>query len=265
MLWFEEEKDLAIREGVSHPLNHPFLLQPESQGRHAVLLIHGFSSSPREMYPLGIELQRSGLTVYGVRLPGHGTRPEDLAERTVEEWFAVCDRGYRHLQKTHETISAVGLSTGALLSIKLALQHPLEKLILLSPFLRLKHSLAPFTWLLSYFIPYQNKEISPEEQPFYYQRRPLKGIAQIQHLKHQIKKQLGQIRIPTLVLASEGDATIARGTAEKLFSELGSRNKEFHSYGMEVPHVLTSNNNPKQEDVLQRCRDFLISPEETSA
>ena len=264
MLWFEEEKKLAIQEGVTHPLNQPFLLQPESQGQHAVLLIHGFSSSPREMYPLGLALQQSGLTVYGVRLPGHGTRPEDLAERTAEEWFAVCERGYRQLKETHETISAVGLSTGALLSIKLALRHPVERLILLSPFLRLKHSLAPFAWLLSYFIPYQNKEISPQEQAFYYQQRPLKGIAQIHRLKQQIKKQLGQVRIPTLVLAAAGDVTIARGTAEKLFSELGSRNKEFHGYGMEVPHVLTSNSNPEQENVLQRCRDFLTPREDTS-
>ncbi|MBN2790933.1 MAG: alpha/beta fold hydrolase [Desulfuromonadales bacterium] len=259
MLWLEEEKKLAVQEGVSHSLNYPFLLESETPTKHAVLLIHGFSSSPQEMRPLAEVLQTRGLTVYAVRLPGHGTTPDDLARRTAEEWLATCQRGYLNLRETYPLISAVGLSTGALLAIKLALHHSLEKLILLSPFLRLKHSLAPFVSLLSPFIAYQNKLISPEEQPFYYQQRPLKGIVQIARLKRQISSQLVKIQVPTLVLAAEGDETIAAGTALKLFSRLGSREKIFHLYGRDVPHVLTSKNNPEQQDVLNRCRDFLAS------
>ncbi|MBN1957122.1 MAG: hypothetical protein JW773_02870, partial [Desulfuromonadales bacterium] len=64
MLWLEEEKKLAVQEGVSHSLNYPFLLESETPTKHAVLLIHGFSSSPQEMRPLAEVLQTRGLTVY---------------------------------------------------------------------------------------------------------------------------------------------------------------------------------------------------------
>ncbi|MCW8859374.1 MAG: alpha/beta fold hydrolase [Deltaproteobacteria bacterium] len=262
MHWFDQETNLAIQEGVSHPQNYPFFLQPDNPGNHAALLIHGFGSSPRELFPLAAKLLEQGFRVYGVRLPGHGTSPEDLAQRQAEEWLAKVEQGYLNLKTMSEKVSVVGLSTGALLALKLALHQPLEKLVLLSPFLKLQHFLAPVAGLLSFIIPYQEKEISEPERPFYYQRRPLKGIAQINRLRRQVREQLPQVTAATLVLASLGDETIARGTAEELFSRLGSQVKQFHSYGLNVPHVLTSEENPELQDVLKRCSDFLTEDDE---
>jgi carboxylesterase len=255
--WFEQEIELAQNEGVSHPENLPFFLSPDNPNGQAVLLIHGFGASPREMFPLGNILRQHNFTVYGVRLPGHGTSPEDLATRKAEEWLTSVTRGYQSLIEMDFKISVAGLSTGALLALQLARQHPLNKLILLSPFLQLQHFLAPFAGLLSYLTPYQNKEISAAEQPFYYQQRPLKGIAQINRLSRQLRGKLSLITIPSLVLTSTGDATIAPGTAAKIYQQLGSQKKQFHCYGNEVPHVLTTAENPQQHDVLQRCVNFL--------
>ncbi|MCD6581417.1 MAG: alpha/beta fold hydrolase [Desulfuromusa sp.] len=257
MQWFEKEIELAHNEGVSHPENLPFFLSPENPNGQAVLLIHGFTASPREMLPLGRILQQHNFTVYGVRLPGHGTNPEDLATRRVEEWQASVEYGYQSLVKMDFRVSAAGLSTGALLALNLARQHPLDKLILLSPFLQLQHFLAPFAGLLSHLIPYQNRDISELERPFYYQQRPLKGIAQINRLSRQLRGKLNLITTPSLILTSTGDATIAEGTAAKIYQQLGSIQKKFHCYGNEVPHVLTTAENPLQQDVLRRCVNFL--------
>ena len=260
MQWFDQEIDLAQKEGVSHPENRPFFLSPENSNGQAVLLIHGFSASPREMLSLGKVLQENNFTVYGVRLPGHGTTPEDLANRKAEEWQTVVESGYQVLSDMNFEVSVAGLSTGALLSLGLALRHHPRKMILLSPFLQLQHFLAPFAGLLSYLIPYQEKDISERERPFYYQQRPLKGIAQINRLCRHLQGQLKSITTPSLVLTSTGDATIAKGTAAKIYQQLGSSQKQFHCYGNDVPHVLTTAENPQQQDVLQRCVDFLRTP-----
>lgn len=260
MQWFEQEIELARHEGVSHQENLPFLLSPDKPNGQAVLLTHGFSSSPKEMSLLGRELFQHNYTVYGIRLPGHGTTSEDLATRRAEEWYTTIERGYQALLSMNFEISAAGLSTGALLTLKLALQHPLKKIILLSPFLKLQHPLASFAGLLSYLIPYQNKEISAAEIPFYYQRRPLKGIAQINALCRQLSGNLKNIDIPSLTLASTGDKVILRGSAEHIYQELGGKKKQFYSYGNDVPHVLTTAGNPQLEDVLQRCIKFLETP-----
>lgn len=257
MQWFEQEIELARNEGVSHPENLPFFLSPENPNGQAILLIHGFTASPREMLPLGRLLQHHNFTVYGVRLPGHGTSPEDLATRRLEEWRTSVEHGYQSLIKMDFKISVAGLSTGALLALKLALQHHLDKLILLSPFLQLQHFLAPFAGLLSYLRPYQNRDISAAERPFYYQQRPLRGIAQINRLCKQLHGKLNLITTPSLILTSTGDATIAKGTAAKIYQQIGSNQKQFHCYGDEVPHVLTTAENPQQQDVLQRCVNFL--------
>ena len=257
MRWFEQEIKLAHDDGVTHPDNFPFFLSPGNPNGQATLLIHGFSSSPREMLSLGKFLQENNFTVYGLRLPGHGTQPEDLLNRTAEEWQETVNRGYRSLRKMGFNVSVVGLSTGALLALTLALQQQPDKLILLSPFLKLKHILAPFAGLLSHLIPYQEKTILETESPFYYQRRPLKGIAQINRLRKQLRGRLGDITVPSLILTSTGDATIASGTAAEIFRHLGSPIKKFHCYGDEVPHVLTTTENPMRDDVFQRCLDFL--------
>lgn len=263
MQWLEREIELAHNERVSHPDNLPFYLSPENSNGKAVLLIHGFSASPREMRPLGTILQRHNYTVYGVRLPGHGTTPQDLANRRAEEWLETVERGYQSLVQMNFNVNVAGLSTGALLSLHLALkQHP-EKMILLSPFLQFQHLLAPFAGLLSHLVPYQDKEVSKAERLFYYQRRPLKGIAQINRLLKQLNGKLESIMTPTLIITSTGDATIAKGTAAKIYQQLASNEKQFHCYGNEVPHVLTTTENPQQQDVLQRCVDFLAPPATT--
>lgn len=261
MQWFEQEIELAHNEGVSHPENLPFFLSPENPNGQAVLLVHGFTASPREMLPLGRILQHHNFTVYGVRLPGHGTSPEDLATRRASEWQASIEHSYQSLVKMDFRVSVAGLSTGAVLALKLALQHPPDKLILLSPFLQLQHFLVPFAGLLSHLIPYQNRDISASESPFYYQQRPLRGIAQINRLCRQLHGKLDLITAPSLILTSTGDATIAKGTAAKIYQQLGSKQKQFHCYGTEVPHVLTTAENPRQQDVLLRCVKFI----ETSA
>jgi carboxylesterase len=255
--WFERELALAHDEGVTHPQNNPFFLVPAKPNDQAVLLVHGFAASPHEMLPLGLHLQQHNLTVCGVRLPGHGTTPEDLAKRKAEEWQNCVEQGYQSLIDAGFQVSVGGLSTGALLTMTLALHHSPEKLILLAPFLHLRHPLAPFANLLSYLIPYQKKGISAEEKLFYYQRRPLKGIAQINRLLRQLRGNLDAITSASLILTSTGDLTIARGTASKIYDQLGSQIKSFHCYGDDVPHVLTTTENPQQQDVLRRCTVFL--------
>lgn len=252
-----QEIEQARSAGVSHPENLPFLLTPKEPNGKGVLLVHGFSSSPREMRPLAEFLLEKHFTVLAVRLPGHGTSPQDLAGRRYEEWLATAERGYQILKGMNLSVSAVGLSTGCLVLLLLSLSHSLSSLVLLAPYLRLKHPLTPFVGPLSLLIPYHTRPIDPDDQAFYYHQRPLKGIMQINRLRWKVKRLLNKIQTPTLVITSTGDQTIRPGTAQELYQLLGSTEKAFHCYGDEAPHVLTSDSNPQQADVLQKTACFL--------
>lgn len=253
----ENEISIALTDGVHNEKNLPFLLTPERSSGRGMLLVHGFGATPHEMRPLAQYLCQKGHTTFAVRLPGHGTSPPDLAKQSYEAWLAAVNRGYQLLADRGLSIVGVGQSTGALLLLSLALSRPFEAQILLSPFLRLRHRLAPLAGLLRYLIPYQKRHLPLEEQAYYYQERPLKGVHQINRLRRRVSEELPRLTAPTLVLASEGDETVAPGTADTLFHKLGSSHKELHVFGQEVPHVLTTSGNPRQQDAFMLINEFL--------
>ena len=249
----------ARQDGVNRDDACPFLLEPEGPPLAGVLLVHGFTATPWEMRSLAEGLAGAGYLALAVRLPGHGTRPEDLAGRNRRDWLAALTTGYRLLQERDLPVFGVGMSTGGLLLGLLASQKPLAALTLLSPFLRLAHPLAPLAGLLRRWHPYQERPLDAEEAKHYYPRRPLAGVAEVQRLARELAPRLPQLTLPVLAIASEGDETVDVASGLSLFQRLGSRHKEYHRFGPEAPHVLTTAENPFRERVLEQVLSFFAA------
>ena len=79
------------------PTAEPFLLMGETS-KPACLLIHGFTSSPKEMRWMGEFLNGHGYTCLGVRLTGHATEPEDMIRSNWTDWTASVEDGYQLLR-----------------------------------------------------------------------------------------------------------------------------------------------------------------------
>lgn len=260
----EEELELGRREGVVNDANLPFLLHPNRPVKAGVLLVHGFTASPWEMRFFGEALAAAGFLALGVRLPGHGTTAEDLARRRYEEWLATVDRGHTLLAEAGLRCYGIGMSTGALLLLAQAVDRPLQGMVLLSPFLKMRHPLAPATGVLRFFRRFQQREVAESLSDYYYARRPVNGIYQISRLTRKIRKALPAISVPTLAFSSVGDRTIDSESARELFRCLGSRQKELHCFGPDVPHILCTPENPRWQETLQLTLDFLRRLEETA-
>jgi carboxylesterase len=65
------------------------------------------------------------------------------------------------------------------------------------------------------------------------------------------------VTTPALVVSSSGDKTVEPESARELFRQLGSRHKEYHCFGPEVPHILTTPENPRWRETLRLTLDFL--------
>jgi len=254
----EQWRDQSRQEGVSHPANLPFFLPGRGKKRSPVLLVHGFCASPWEMLHPARRLAREGHDCLAVRLAGHGTTPEDLADRSWREWLDTVCRGVELLATGGRSVAAVGSSTGALLVLMAATRTPLQRLVLLSPYLRLRHYLAPLAGWLKYLKAFQQQPKPEDLAPYFYDRRPLAGVEQINLLRNELQKQLAAIETPTLILCAEGDQTVDPQSAEEIFNRLAGREKHFFRYGPDVPHVLTIDENPQLEDTLKRISDFLV-------
>ncbi|MEI7444824.1 MAG: alpha/beta fold hydrolase, partial [Burkholderiales bacterium] len=88
--------------------------------RAVALLLHGLSDSPYSMRGLAEALHARGVTVYGLRLPGHGTLPSGLDAASWRDWLAAVEIAVRHVRREHPDTPffIAGYSTGATLALK---------------------------------------------------------------------------------------------------------------------------------------------------
>lgn len=258
-----EELAAARRAGVTED-DLPFFVC-SADPRAAVVLVHGFSATPWEMRPLAEALFAQRLACLAVRLPGHGTTPEDLATRRWEEWLATVVAGYDRLAPHFPRIYVAGSSTGALLAALLADRRPVAGMVLLSPYLRLRHRLAPLAGWLRYLKPYQTRTLSNATAAHYYTRRPLAGVHQINRLLRYLPARLPAIQAPVLALHGAGDEVVDIDSGEALVQRLGSRVKHYRRFGPEAPHVLTAPKNPCQQEVFRDVTAFLNGLEAQAA
>lgn len=102
----------------------------------ALLLLHGFSSSPavyRRMIP--------ALTMYDAvicpLLPGHGQSIDAFSQVHATDWVAHVERICGNLIDEYQQVDVLGLSLGGLLACHLSAHFPLHHLFLLAPALSL--------------------------------------------------------------------------------------------------------------------------------
>jgi carboxylesterase len=136
-------------------------------GEHAILLLHGLSSSPLEMRFLARTLSREGLTTCAPLLDGYsaGTR-----ESKMEGWIDGAVREFDALAREYRSVSVCGLSIGAALSMALVHERPsAQALVLLSLTLDYDGWAIPwYRFLLNwaYFTPLRHRWRYREGPPF---------------------------------------------------------------------------------------------------
>lgn len=104
-------------------------------GRVGVLLLHGLCGTPSEMRFIANGLARNGYTVLCPQLAGHCGSIEDMKAATWQDWYDSAKRALAELRKDCDTVVVGGLSTGAVLSLMLAAEHPdeVQSLALFAP------------------------------------------------------------------------------------------------------------------------------------
>lgn len=130
------------RKRVEGDWNRSYLLQGQP-GKGVALMVHGLSDSPYSLRSTALALNQSGMTVYGLRLPGYGTLPSGLDSAVWRDWQAAVELTVAQIRRDHpdSPFWIVGYSTGATLALKYAadtvsagrLDQLPRRLILMSP------------------------------------------------------------------------------------------------------------------------------------
>ncbi len=145
----------AARETIRPGLEGRVILQEKTPQRTpwAIVYLHGFSASPREVYPLVETLAEAmGAHAYLPRLSGHGLDPDGLGEEaSLQAWMDDTMEALAIARVLGERVVLIGYSNGANLAL-LSAVHAVsdaqpDALVLMAPnFLPADPAARLLTW-----------------------------------------------------------------------------------------------------------------------
>lgn len=193
-----------------------------------ILVLHGFTGSPKSVKPWGQSLGEQGWTVRVPRLPGHGTRWQDMNITTWEDWYAEADRNLRDLRSRCEQVYVMGLSMGGTLALRLAQVHQDEVngLVLVNPAVHTERPdrflLPVVSRLVGSFPGISNDIALPGADEGAYDRLPLKAAASMSKLWSIVKQDMPRIRQPLLLFRSRQDHVVEPSNAAFILAKVSS-------------------------------------------
>jgi esterase/lipase/1-acyl-sn-glycerol-3-phosphate acyltransferase len=216
----------------------PFLLHGSTR-RIGVVLVHSYLAHPEQVRLLAEYLSAKGIWVYAPRLIGHGTTPEDLAERTYEEWLQSVEVGYAIISNICEKVVVGGMAVGGLLAFDLAARvKRLSGVFAVCP----PYSLRDFSTRFMPGIDVWNRiltkikgntledrflELSADPSSMSYTRNPVVGVTEVGRLLHALTRKLDKIRYPALILQSSDNPVVDKQGSRQFFDKLGSKKKYY--------------------------------------
>lgn len=104
-------------------------------GSVGYLLLHGLGGSPMTLRFLAQGLARQGYTVSCPFIPGLAGGSDMDGLSAWQDWYATAEKAFFELQETCDRVIVGGLSTGAILSLRLSQMHgdKIEGLTLFAP------------------------------------------------------------------------------------------------------------------------------------
>jgi carboxylesterase len=201
-------------------------------GPVGALVIHGFTGSPVSTRPWAEHLAAGGLTVTAPRLPGHGSRWQDLNLTRWPDWYAEVDRALTELLARCERVVVMGLSVGGCLALRLAEERgpDVTGLVVVNPSLMTTDPRARLSGVLSRVVASMPGVVDDIKKPGVteggYSRLPTRAFHSLRQLWALTVADLGKVTAPLLVFRSSVDHVVEAVSTETLLARVGSTDVE---------------------------------------
>lgn len=279
----ERQLDWYARHGgmIPAPIDRARFIQG-TNGR-AVVLIHGFLSSPDRMSEIAEPLIRAGYTVYMPLLTGFSAGPDAANASSAVEWRESVKNAIETVKLCHSEVSIVAHSLGAAVTVDELMNRDLEgvsHLVLLAPYFRtygswlnvlsaIVHSRTdvldldvirrtiggdPYTYL-----PIERPRAG-EPEPFL----PIVALERVLSLQYDFKRFTSEkLSVPVLAALSASDLVIDSEFASQFLNE-NFENVNLISYddpAQKVGHSLqVQANNPRFDQLTKAIEAELAGP-----
>lgn len=206
------------------PGNEAFMLGNNSE--IGVLLTHGFEASPHEVRELAQYLADKNITVYVIRLKGHGTDIKDLDNAKWQDWYNDYENGYNKLSKKAKKVFVAGHSLGGALALYLAEQKDTAGVISLASPAGLRDNRAEHAWLIKYFKKHEARNITEEDKKYHYDKYSAAAVEQLIKFLDVYKQNLSKVTEPVLIIQLSDDTKIEPASANYIYKNVKSKDKK---------------------------------------
>ena len=256
-----------------------FILKHADKPKGAVLLFHGLTGSPFELKKYGQFLYNNGYDVFAECLPGHGEKFEEIYTVKYQDWLEFSYSEFEKLESEYENVFVSGLCLGAVLALAVGMkfQNRVSGIISLSTTLYLDGWRLPWykcfmpialSTILKFY--YNYPECEPHGIKNLKTRTavkkmlakgdvgmdnfPMTAFKELLDLSAFIRKNLNRVVSPILIIHSKEDDLTSIKSAEVVYKNISSKDKEYivlyDSYHM----VLYDN---EKEFVFNKALEFL--------
>lgn len=244
----------------------PFLFPGNRTG---ILLIHGFTGTPKEMRWMGEYLNQQGYTCLGVRLAGHATTPEDMIASRWTDWTDSVEDGFQILSGLTDRIFLAGLSMGGVLSLLMSTRLDAAGVIAMATPYSLPNDPRDYpVWFIKAYSRVVKYLPKSKEEPgaawfdkeafkdhISYPQNPVRSIAEMKLLLTEMRSALPKVRKPVLLLHSKNDPYVLPENMERLYDGLVNASEKTKVYVTESGHVVTRD--AARHQVFELARDFI--------
>lgn len=230
---------MFVEKHPIHPDARDFTMEADAD--RALLFIHGFTGTPYHFKSYAGFFHDKGMYVRAMRLPGHGSHIDDLVDSSYLDWRQAVRNELKELAAKKKKVFIVGYSFGANLALDVAMhyQNLVAGLILLSPPVFLKRERF-LRFLTNFYHKFTNIKHRPKPLTFLskkksiegggYSRISVKGAVEFFDFIDKFTKQhLAYIDTPCLILSTKHDPLVSYKSAEFIYNNINSRDKELVS------------------------------------
>jgi carboxylesterase len=208
------------------------------EGRAPCLLaLHGFSGTAAELRPVLDAAADAGFAIDAALLAGHGSRVEELQELGFDAWLDGARARLRKVREKYGRVVLLGFSLGSLVAMELASEEPdgLAGLVVMGNALTVRAAMGvplglwhrlgrpmPDLYLLK---PLAGDLVDTSAMATLvtYDRHPLRAALEVYRAGARVRRVVGRITSPTLVLHGRQDRVCSWKNACWLADHIGAR------------------------------------------